>query len=468
MSDRRSNCQLPFLFVEVGQGIGTTEEACVRLAQRMLSGLATYAGLYAGAHARAGYQQERLYRRDVAQTTYGLLVLGGLRWSVWALAEDDDDGYVSPSNPSGLTRQTLVKLWETNNVTKPEQMARVVSILRHISWQARPRRNLVVQWLEGIYGHSMPTPAGKTPPPPEGDLPALMTPLPPSPPSVLQDIPAEDPLLRSRPPSPSSFSMPFRPADVLDPLRDNSLARKTEAPPLGPRRHSDGLLPLLPNMYSGPPSAPSAYYPPAHYALGPRPVAPVSTGYSGRSVHAMLPPPMMPAMALATPPSPNLRAFPLYGPSAGSMRTANLARNYTGGSLRQTAYYDEPLERQARSRENSQKGRSRTISQPRPREVREKSMRPMSFFDKSLDRQARPRERFQRDKPRIGTQTPGRDLRQKLQQPKHRRSASAGAVLNPDPARKGRRDSPPMVGKKATPAPSPNIISKGWKMFTRK
>lgn len=92
--DRRSDCQLPYLFVEVGQGTGTTEEACVRLAQRMRLGLAAYAGLYERAHEQAGYRRDQLYRCDASQTVYGLLVLG-LRWSVWALAEADQEGQVS-------------------------------------------------------------------------------------------------------------------------------------------------------------------------------------------------------------------------------------------------------------------------------------------------------------------------------------------------------------------------------------
>lgn len=96
-TDRWSDCQLPYLFADVGQGDVCTEEACVRLAQRMRSGLSAYADLYGRAHDRAGYGHRHLYRCDVSQSAYGLLVLG-LRWSVWALAEADEGGQVSLVN----------------------------------------------------------------------------------------------------------------------------------------------------------------------------------------------------------------------------------------------------------------------------------------------------------------------------------------------------------------------------------
>lgn len=429
ISDRRSDCQLPYLFVEVGQGDVTTEEACVRLARRMRSGLATYAGLYGRAHEHSGYEHEHLYRCDVSQTAYGLLVLG-LRWSVWALSEDDDGAQVSCSMRDIANRQTLVKLWETKNVTEPEQIALAASILRRIGCQAQARRGLVLQWLEGVYSGSMPTLMGKTPPPPDGEFPTLMSPIPPTPPLVVE-LQSPKLLPHSLPPSPPHEFMPLQPLELpsphfRDPFQEPLLARRSsfilDPSTLAPRRHSDNILPRRHSVYPGHTSTPTAYFPPPpSYAMPARPLAPMSTGYSVRSLH-FPPPPPVPAIMRA-PSSPNHHHFPQYSPLMGP----KLTPNFTGGSGRPSfLHYDSgpPLRRPRSLHPASQRGRTRTTSQSGPQSSRSSA-----------------------------------------KQSSHRRSASAGGALQGG----SKRIPAPLGAKKTGPAATtPGILARGWNMFKRR
>lgn len=407
----------------------------MRLAQRMCSGLAAYAGLHDRAHERSGYGHEQLYRCDVSQTAYGLLVLG-LRWSVWALADADEGGQVSCLVPDfELTNQTLTKIWETKNVTEPAQMALAASILRRIGCQAPARRGLALQWLEGIYGGSMPTPMGKTPPPPAGELPAFMSPTPPTPPPALEPQSPEAPLSRSLPPSPPHEYMPLHPPELpppefRDPFQDALLSRRRsfilDVPPLGPRRHSDTLIPRRHSVYPGHASAPSAYFPPPLYPAPTRPMAPMSTGFSVRSGHFPTPPlpPPMPAGLMRAPPSPSLYAFSPYSPAMGPLMSPNLAPNFTGGSLRPSLlHYDLPLDRPQSLYRSTQRGRTRTTSQSGIRSRRDSN-----------------------------------------KTSSHRRSASAGGTLQG----RSRRNSAPVGNKKPGAASGPGILARSWNMLKRK
>lgn len=319
-------------------------------------------------------------------------------------------------------------------------MARTASILRSIGCQGPARRGLVLQWLEGIYGGSMPTPMGKTPPPPDGELPSLMSPPPPSPPPALGPQSPDMTRLRSLPSSPPHVSMPIHPPEVhplefRDPFQEPVLARRRsfilDAPLMPPRRHSDTLVPRRHSVLHGHATGPSAYFPPAHYPGPPRPIAPMSTGFSVRSGHGFpplppLPPPPLPPMMRAAPPSPNLPPpFPPYSPSMGPTMSPNIVPNFTGNSLRPSLlHYDPALDRPTRSLQRSQRGRQRTTSQSHPRNYRENTM-----------------------------------------SASHRRSASAGASLGTG---RSRRNSPTMGNKKPGAAPGPGIFSRSWKMLTRK
>ena len=326
-------------------------------------------------------------------------------------------------------------------MAEPEQMARAVSILRRIAWQAQGRRGLVLQWIEGVYGGDMPTPIGKTPPPPDGELPTLMTPMPHTPPPAVDHGSAEVPRIHSLPPSPPHDFIPLHhpylpPPDFRDPFQDSLLARRRsfilDPSTLAPRRHSDNVLPRRHSVYPGHTATPTAYFPPPpHYAAASRPLAPMRTGYSARSVHFPPPPPLaMPPAIMRAPSSPSLHPFPSYSPVMTPLMSPYLAPNFTGGSLRPSfPHYDLSTERPRSLRSlhrSSQRGRQRTTSQSRPRN------------------------------PRDSTKNSS-----------HRRSASAGGALQGGSRRNSRSVGSKKVGAASTGS-TPGILARSWNMFKRK
>lgn len=323
-----------------------------------------------------------------------------------------------------------MKIWDAKNVSEPKEMARATSILRRITCQAQARHDLVMQWLEGFYGRSMPTPAGKTPPPPEGELPSFIapTPMPPSPPPALEAEPPELQLLHAQPPTPPFVPMPLHAPEFYDPFREVHLPRRNsfvvEAPSMAPRRHSDSLLTRRHSVYPLHSSTPSSYFPTTHLPSPSLPMAPMSTGYSMRSVRSAqgyAPPPPHHLM-LAPPPSPNLPPYP--GPFASPLAvpfTSHLAHNFTGSS-----HWPSP------------------------------------HFDLNMERPLRAYDRMESRRPR----STGGQQRRGYNNPKSRRSASVGAAL-PSEARRPHGPSPPMGGKKGASVPVPSRWAKlkklSWK-----